>query len=76
MSDPIDIFREWRTADRAARLLEAQIIKDALKALDLSGPGPSTDQQEKARRHRDVANDLFQVAMAEMKRRVDRLSRQ
>ena len=66
MSDATDLFREWRTADKAAHALEKQLLNEAIASIDGGGAAPHPDSQEKAKRLRQVANDLFTVAMAEM----------
>jgi hypothetical protein len=67
------LFSEWRAADRQARLLEHAIVMAALAAFDGKGEPPSPAQIEAAHRLRETANDLFDVAMAEMASRAERL---
>lgn len=67
------LFSEWRTADRQARLLEQAIALAWLAALDGKGEAPSPEQVATVHRLREVANDLFNVAMAEMANRADSL---
>jgi hypothetical protein len=66
-----EIFQEWRTADREAHALEQQVIRATLQALEAGGSDPSPDIREKAGKMRDLANELFYLAMDEMKRRAD-----
>jgi hypothetical protein len=63
------LFSEWRVADRQARVLEQAVAMASLAALDGTGEPPLPEQIEAAHRSRQVANDLFGVAMAEMANR-------
>lgn len=60
------LFSEWRVADRQARLLEQALALTSLAALDGKSEPPSQREIDAARRLRETANDLFDVAMAEM----------
>jgi hypothetical protein len=71
MSNPGDLFQEWRTADRAAHALEQALTRASMAALERHGEAPSESERDTARKMRATADDLFQLAMAEMKSRAD-----
>ena len=74
MADPNrNLIGEWRVADRVARELEQAIARASLDALEGRGPAPTPEDHESVRQHRAVADDLFQIAMAATKERVDEL---
>jgi hypothetical protein len=76
MPDPNRNFiDEWRTADRMARTFERELALASLNALDGGGASPTAEVREKARQLRDLADDLFQAAMAATKDRVEELRR-
>jgi len=75
VNEGIDIFQEWRIADRAAHAAEQRVMRDAISSMDDSGPPPTTQDREAAHRLRSIANDLFVIAMAELKRRSEQLRR-
>lgn len=75
MSDASDLFREWRTADKVAHELEKRLLQQAMASIDGTGEPPPLEDKEKARRLREIANDLFLIAMAEMKRQAGLLDR-
>jgi hypothetical protein len=64
-----DLFQEWRAADRQAHAMEKLITKASLAALEGQGVGPTPEDREKAHGLRHAADDLFALAMAEMKER-------
>jgi hypothetical protein len=70
-----NLFKEWRAADRQAHLLEKALTQASLIALETRGEAPSPQQRDRARRLRQAADDLFALAMAEMKSQADRLRR-
>jgi hypothetical protein len=67
------LLSEWRTADRQARLLEQSIAVAWLAVLDGNGEPPPPEQIAAVHRMREVANDLFNVAMTEMASRAAEL---
>lgn len=67
MSPNEDLFQEWRTADRQAHAMEQQLTRASLDALEGRGVAPTDEERSKAQHLRHVANDLFQLAMAQMK---------
>lgn len=76
MSNSTDnVFNEWRTADRQAHELEQVLSKASLKALQGEGDAPSPEERDRARRLRQTADDLFHLAMAEMKARSEKARR-
>ena len=75
VNEGIDIFQEWRVADRAAHAAEQRVMRDAMASMDDSGPAPSREDRDAAHRLRSIANDLFVIAMAELKRRSEQLRR-
>jgi hypothetical protein len=70
-----DLFQEWRAADRAASAAEKAVLADSLRAQDAMGNSPAVYHLEKARRRRAIANDLFEIAMAQMADRAHALKR-
>jgi hypothetical protein len=73
VNEGLDIFQEWRVADRAAHAAEQRVMREAMASLDGRAAAPTVEVKEAAHRLRAVANDLFAVAMAELKRRSDQL---
>jgi hypothetical protein len=71
MSEGTDFFREWRLADRVAHELEKLITQQSLAALQ-GASGPSDADKNRARRLREAANDLFHLAMEEMRAAAER----
>ena len=70
--DPdLSLFKEWRVADRQAHALERVLSKSFLDALQGRGNPPSADERAQARKMRQTADDLFQVAMADLKARAE-----
>lgn len=59
----------WRTADREAHALERELTRAWLRALEGRGPVPPDEHRRAARKLRETADDLFQLAMAEFARR-------
>jgi hypothetical protein len=62
-----DLFQEWRTADRQAHAMEQALTRASLDALNGAGPAPSESERDQAHALRKNANDLFHLAMAQMK---------
>jgi hypothetical protein len=62
-----DLFQEWRTADRHAHAVEQALTRASLDALNGAGPAPSETEREQAHTLRKTANDLFHLAMDQMK---------
>lgn len=71
MPNPGDLFQEWRAADRAAHAMEQMLARASLKALDGRGPAPSQEDHDKVHELQRTADDLFKLAMAEMKARAE-----
>lgn len=60
MPDPeIDLFQEWRAADRVAHAMEQQVVRSSMRAVDGLAPAPLQEQHDEAHRLREAANDLF-----------------
>jgi hypothetical protein len=70
-----DIFQEWRAADRAAHSLEQEVVMASMRALDGLEPAPLQEAHDRAHELRDIANDLFKLAMEDMKLRAARAKR-
>jgi hypothetical protein len=68
MSNPSDLFQEWRAADRAAHVLEQDVVRRSMRAIDGVEPAPLQEAHDRAHKLREIANDLFHLAMEEMKR--------
>ena len=68
---PGDLFKEWRTADSTAHALEQGHVRAAMAALNGFGEPPTETERQNARNLRTTADDLFHLAMAEMKFRSD-----
>lgn len=73
--DNHDLFQEWRAADRAASAAEKAVLLDSLRSPDAMGTSPAVYHLEKARRRRAIADDLFEIAMAQMAVRSNALKR-
>jgi hypothetical protein len=61
-----DLFQEWRVADRQAHALEQSVVKRSMRSLDGLCEAPTQAEHDRAHQLRGTANDLFQLAMAEM----------
>ena len=72
-TDATDLFREWRTADKVAYAFEQQLLRRSLDAIEGTCQPPLPEDHDKARRLRQVAKDLFVVAMEEMAAHAKRL---
>ena len=75
MNEALDIFQEWRVADRVAQEAERRAMREAMDGYDEAGREPTSQTRDDAHRLRSIANDLFAVAMAELKRRSEQLRR-
>ncbi len=75
MSNLGDLFQEWRAADRAAHALEQDVVRASMRALDGLDSPPPQEAHDRAHRLRETADDLFKLAMAEMKSRADAAKR-
>jgi hypothetical protein len=69
MSGPSELFQEWRSADRAAHAVEQEVVRASMRALDGLGPAPLQEAHDRAHKLRQTANDLFALAMEEMRLR-------
>jgi hypothetical protein len=65
------IFREWRAATRAAHLKEQALARGFLDALADNGAWPTLEARADAKKLRELADDLFQVAMAQIEEHAD-----
>jgi hypothetical protein len=61
------LLDRWRAADDEARVAETAVVEGSLRALDGLGACPSAQDRAKARALRQVADDLFVLAAAELK---------
>ncbi|MFC5496820.1 hypothetical protein ACFPOE_04675 [Caenimonas terrae] len=55
-------FNEWRVAARAASAAERAVSEAFMLFFNGKGPAPSEEQVELAKRSRELADDLFNVA--------------
>jgi hypothetical protein len=62
-----DLFQEWRTADRQAHAMEQALTRASLDALNGTGAAPTEAERDQAHELRKTANDLFHLAMEQMK---------
>lgn len=62
-----NLFNEWRAADRKAHAMEQELTRASLEALEGRGEPPSAQERAQAHKLRRTADDLFQLAMEEMK---------
>ena len=70
MSEPNEnLFNEWRAADRKAHAMEQELTRASLRALEGRGEPPSAQERALAHKLRHTADELFQLAMQEMKAR-------
>jgi hypothetical protein len=65
-SNPGDLFQEWRAADRQAHVLEQEVVRASMRALDGLEPAPLQGAHDRAHKLRAQADDLFRLAMDEM----------
>jgi hypothetical protein len=70
--NPSDLFQEWRVADQKAHAMEQSLFKASMASLTGDGEAPSEQEREQGRHLRVLANDLFHLAMDEMKARAER----
>ena len=70
-----DLFQEWRSADRAAVLAERAVLMASMAAIEGRGDYPSAEQIAASKRMRGLANDLFEVAMADFAEKAANLRR-
>jgi hypothetical protein len=61
-----DLFQEWRVANRVATTAERQMFNASIRALDGKGEPPSQAEGQRVRSLRATADDLFQLAMAQL----------
>lgn len=66
LSTSTDLFQEWRVAHRAATAAEKDMLNASILALDGKGEPPSQAEALRVRRLRATADNLFQLAMAQM----------
>jgi hypothetical protein len=69
MSNPRDLFQEWRLADHAAHAMEQQVVNASPASSDVDGLASPVADRVTARELRAVANDLLQQVRADIKRR-------
>ena len=70
-----EYFDEWRLADKIASAAEAIVLAKSLGAIEGTAELPSDDEIAHAKYLRGVANDLFRIAMEEMKRKANQFKR-
>ena len=61
-----DLFQEWRVANRVASTAERAMLDAFFRALDGKGEPPSQAEAQRVRRLRAAADELFQLAMAQL----------
>jgi GAF domain-containing protein len=66
-------FQEWRIADRAASAAEKAISRASLAAIEGTGSAPTAAMVAAAARLRQLADDLYRVAMTESEQRASQL---
>jgi hypothetical protein len=66
LSTSTDLFQAWRVANRAATAAEKDMLNASILALDGKGEPPSQAEALRVKRLRATADDLFQLAMAQM----------
>jgi hypothetical protein len=74
-ASPSDLFQEWRAADRAAHALEKSLLNESMRAIEHLESVPAAQAHDRAHKLRGIANDLFALAMAEMKARAEAAKR-
>jgi hypothetical protein len=65
-------FNEWRAAARAAATAERVVSEAFMLYFNGKGAAPSTQQVADAKRRREVADDLFALALKNWKSSSDR----
>lgn len=63
------LFREWQSANRKAHGKEQALARACLDALERNAEWPSTEFRVEVQSLRALADDLFQVAMAQIEAR-------
>lgn len=63
---PQGLFQEWRVADRNARAIDHALTRTSLNAVEGKAQPPSAEERARAKKLRETADDLFQLAMADM----------
>lgn len=63
------LFREWQAANRRAHAKEQLIAHACMGALEGNLPWPSDQERAEAKALRELADDLFKVAMEEIEAR-------
>lgn len=66
LSSSTDLFQEWRVANRIATAAERAMLNASIQALDGKGEPPSPSEAQRVKRLRATADNLFQLAMAQM----------
>jgi hypothetical protein len=66
LSNSTDLFQKWRVANRVATAAERAMLNASLRALDGDGEPPSPAEAQRVRGLRTTADDLFQLAMAQL----------
>lgn len=64
-----ELFRDWRVGDRNAWTLELALTRASLQALKGTRAPPTADERLRARKLGATADELSQIAMADMGRR-------
>lgn len=63
------LLREWRAANNKAHGMEQALARSCVAALDGKAPWPTEDERARVKAARSLADDLFQVSMAEINER-------
>jgi hypothetical protein len=66
-----DLFQEWRAANRVAEAMEKEVVRASLRSVTEGAPEPLREAHEQAHKLRELANDLFKLAMDEMAQRAE-----
>ncbi len=74
MAPPSQLFQEWRAASRALHAMELEFTRACLEAKPGSPPEAWHEGRQNLRELRERADELFELAMADMSRRAARAS--
>lgn len=66
MSNPNDVYRQWREAERRAQQAEHELLKAQVAALAGEAPPPDERQRSHVQRLSEAADALFRMTTAKV----------
>ncbi len=70
-----EFFQEWRVADRAASAAEKAVLQMSMQSIASLSDAPTAAAIAAAKKLRALANDIFEVSMAEFKANAGKFKR-